>query len=182
VSETVTVELEEDDLYAAFRLLGSSRRKKARPVILIALLLFILIVVLVVLFPEARFAYFGSPMMAALSGVAIFLLLVVALILAATRPLLRRAAHNSLHNHPGMSDPITYVIGNDDFTIRTTYGEATYPWGKLHGWREDARIVLILLTRQLFYVVPKHQIEPAPLELLRERLQGTGSHTAEPQR
>jgi cation transport ATPase len=179
VTGSCTVALDEADLYAAFRLLGQRNRTQARPVLLLAVLLAAVIVALLVLFPEARFAFAHSALLAGLLGVVIFLALVVVLVLAATPALLRRAARRTLIEHPGMADPITYAIGPDTFTIHTVFSQATYPWGGLHGWREDTRIILVLLTRQLFYVVPKRQAEPALLELLRERLQDTGRASPE---
>jgi uncharacterized membrane protein YozB (DUF420 family) len=175
VSQTVTVTLDETDLYAAFRLIGQRNRKQSRPVLLAAVLLATIILLLLAMFPDARFAIFRSPLLAALSGIAIFLALALAVVIAALRPLLRRAARRTLTGHPGMSEQITYTIDDAAFGIRTVFSQASYPWDRLHGWREDARIVLVLLTRQLFYVVPKRQLLPTQLELLRERLQGTGS-------
>lgn len=173
--EIVTVSLDEDDLHAAFRLLGRRNRKRARPMLLLAILLALLIVMLLAAFPGARFAFFNSPLLSALSGVAIFLFLAVLTLIAITPRLLRRAARNTLAHHPGMNEPITHTIGPETFGIRTSYSDAAYPWGRLHGWREDDRIMLVLLTHQLFYVVPKRMLRPEQLELLRERLLGTGS-------
>jgi len=173
--EIVTVSLDEDDLHAAFRLLGRRNRKQARPLMLLAILLAMLIVLLLAAFPGARFAFFRSPLLSALSGVAIFLFLFLLIVLAITPRLLRRAARNTLAHHPGMNEPITHTIASQTFGIRTRYSDAAYPWERLHGWREDDRIVLVLLTHQLFYVVPKRMLRPEQLELLRERLLGTGS-------
>jgi len=173
VTSVVTVRLDEDDLYAAFRLLGRRNRRQARPIMLLAGLCAMLIVLLLSAFPDTRFAFFRSPLLSALSGVAIFLFLVLLVVLAAVPRLLRRAARNTMAEHPGMSDPITHTIAPETFGIRTTFSEAGYPWSRLYSWREDERIVLVLLTRQLFYVVPKRQLTPEQLELLRAALQGT---------
>ncbi len=179
MSEQVSVTLDEDDLYAGFRLLGQRNQKQARSFLLQVVPLALLIVLLLLAFPGARFAFLGSPLLAALLGVAILLFVIVLALIVATRPLLRRNARLTLRNHPGMSDPITHTIAPDTFGIRTVFSEAAYPWNRLHGWREDERIVLVLLTRQLFYVVPKRQLQPQQLELLRERLQGAGTASPE---
>ena len=167
---SIEVRLEEADVIAAYRLMGRRSRRQARPLIATSVILAAIVVALLVMFPDARLAFARSPLLAGLLGAVLLLVGLLIALLAATPALIRRAARNTLKQHPGMAEPIAYTLDDDRLGIRTAYSEAAYPWGKLHGWREDERIVLILLTRQQFYVVPKVQVDADALDALRARL------------
>jgi len=166
----IAVTLAEADLVAAYRLLGRRNRRQARPVIALATVLAGVLIALVVLFPDARAAFGRSPLLAGLLGAVLLAAALLALAIAAIRPLTRRAARRTLAEHPGMADPIVYRFDDAGLEIVTSRSQARFGWSELHGWNEDPRIVLILLTRQLFYVVPKAQAGAAALAALCERL------------
>jgi membrane protein implicated in regulation of membrane protease activity len=166
----IEVRLDEADLVAAYRLIGRRNTRQARPAIALATILAAIVVALTAMYPDARAAFGRSPLLAGLLGAVLLAAGLLAALVAALPLLFRRAARHTLAEHPGMADPIAYEIGEDRLGIVTSRSQANYRWDELHGWREDERIVLILLTRQLFYVVPKAQVEPAALDALRARL------------
>ena len=166
----IEVKLDEADLVAAYRLMGRRNTRQARPAIALATILAAILVALVLLFPEARESFGRSPLLAGLLGAVLLAAALLFALLAALPLLFRRTAKRTLAEHPGLSDPIAYEIGEDALGIQTSRSQARYRWDELHDWREDERIVLILLTRQLFYVVPKAQVEPLALYALLERL------------
>jgi len=166
----IEVTLTEPDLVAAYRLLGQRSTRQARPAIALAAILAAILVALVVLFPDARAAFGRSPLLAGLLGAVLLAAALLGGLIAALPALRRRAARRTLAEHPGMADPIAYEFDGDGLTIVTSRSRARYGWSELHGWREDEAIVLILLTRQLFYVVPKAQAPEAALGELRALL------------
>jgi len=166
----IEVQLDEADLVGAYRLMGRRNTRQARPAIAQATILAAILVALVLLFPDARASFGRSPLLAGLLGAGLLAASLLFALLAALPLLFRRAARRTLAEHPGLADPIAYEIGEDRLGIVTSRSQANYRWDELHGWREDERIVLIVLTRQLFYVVPKAQVEPAALDALRARL------------
>ena len=166
----IEVQLEEADLVAAYRLMGRRNTRQARPAIALATILAAILVALVLLFPDARASFGRSPLLSGLLGAVLLAASLLFALLAVLPLLFRRAAKRTLAEHPGLADPIAYEVDDDTVGILTSRSQAQYRWDELHGWREDERIVVILLTRQLFYVVPKAQVEPAALDALRARL------------
>ena len=165
-----SVTLGEDDFVAAYRLIGRRSRRQARPAIALATILAAILVALVVLFPDARAAFGRSPLLAGVLGAVLLAAGLLGALFAAIPALFRRAARRTLAEHPGMADPIAYEVDDAGLGIVTSRSTARYRWDELHGWREGERIVLILLTRQLFYVLPKAQVDPGALDALRARL------------
>jgi hypothetical protein len=119
------------------------------------------------LFPEARLAFRESRLIIGLAGAVIVAALILLVLLVASPSLRRRAARSTLADHPGMRDPIHYAFDAEDFSVKTTYTGACYPWAQLWNWREGKRTIIVLPTPRNFYVIPKGGEDPAVLERLR---------------
>lgn len=164
--DEISTTLDEEDLVETYRPRPRPRRL-ATLMLILAFMLALLIAVLLIRFPEARVALLGSPFVAGLIGAIILAASLVTTLLMAAPALRRRAARSTLHDHPGMLDPVNYTFDPEHFTVRTTYTSACYPWAQLWDWRESGRVLVILPTPRNFYVLPKRDVEPAVLERLR---------------
>ena len=165
MQDELSTTLNEEDLVEAYRPPPRPRRLAALLLIL-ALMLALLIAVLLIRFPGARAALLASSLVVGLIGAVILAASLVILLLLAPA-LRRRNARSTLDHHPGMRDPVHYILGPDRISVRTTYVSACYPWGQLWDWRESERVLIILPTPRNFYVLPKRDIDPAVLERLR---------------
>jgi hypothetical protein len=169
MQDELSVTLDEVDFIEAYRPPRRSRRQSSL-VLLLTLALALLIAALLVRFPEARYSFEHSRLIIGLTGaVGLAASLVTALLIAAPS-LRRRAARNTLENHPGLRDPVHYAFDADRFSVRTTYTQATYPWAQLWDWRETHRVLIVLPTPRNFYVLPKRDVDPAVLNRLRGHL------------
>jgi len=166
MQDELSTTLNEEDLVEAYRPPPRPRRLAALLLIL-ALMLALLIAVLLIRFPGARAALLASSLVVGLIGAVILAASLVILLLLAAPALRRRNARSTLDHHPGMRDPVHYILGPDRISVRTTYVSACYPWGQLWDWRESERVLIILPTPRNFYVLPKRDIDPAVLERLR---------------
>jgi hypothetical protein len=166
--DELSLTLDELDFAEAYRAPSRPRWKS-----IIALLLALTVGLLIFLlfqFPEARLAFATSPLLDGLAGVVIFVAILLALLLLAAPALRRRAGRSTLEGHPGMRDPVHYAFDAENFMVRTTYTQASYPWTQLWNWRETARVILVMPTPRNFYVIPKRGVDPAVLERLRRYL------------
>lgn len=166
MQDVLCVTLDESDLIDALRPSARPRRLAAL-LLLLALMLAILILVLLVRYPEAQAAFMHSRSVIALTGAVLLAATLVSALLIAAPALRRRAARSMLNDHPGMCDPIRYAFDAEDFSVRTTYTCANYPWSELWDWRENDRVLIIMPTPRNFYVLPKRNVDPAALERLR---------------
>lgn len=169
MQDELSVILDEADFIEAYRAPQRSRRQLTL-VLLLALALALLIVALLVRFPSARYSFEHSRLIIGLTGAVILAAGLVSALLIAAPSLRRRAARNTLENHPGLRDPVHYAFDSERFSVRTTYTHASYPWAQLWDWRENERVLIVLPTPRNFYVIPKRGIDPAVLDRLRGRL------------
>ena len=168
MTDELTLTLDELDFAEAYR--PPSRPRRQGILALLIALTVGLLIVLLLSFPGARYAFAHSRLIIGLSGVVMFVATVLAALLLAAPALRRRAARNTLNDHPGMRDPIRYAFDPGQFTVRTTYSQAAYPWAQLWDWRETDRVLIVMPTPRNFYVIPKRGVEPAVLERLRRYL------------
>jgi hypothetical protein len=166
MQDELFVTLDEGDFIEAYRPPQRSRRLRTL-VLLLALALALLIVALLVRFPGARDAFEHSRLTIGLTGAVGLAASLVTALLVAAPSLRRRAARNTLENHPGLRDPVHYAFDADRFSVRTTYTQAVYPWAQLWDWRETDRVLIVLPTPRNFYVLPKRDVDPAVLDRLR---------------
>lgn len=169
MQDEITVTLEPEDIGEAYK--PPPRKTRLRTLVLsLALCLAILILALLIRFPEAWPVLRDDPLIVGLMG-AVCLAAFLVLVLLTTAPWLRGyVGRRTLRDHPGLSDPISYSFGPNEFRVRATYTEAHYPWNLLWDWRETSRVVIVLPTPQNFYVIPKRGVDAAVLGRLRERL------------
>ena len=172
MQDELTVTFDEHDFVDAYRP-TPRRRGQTRVVFALIAVILALLIWLLVAVPETRRDFTDSPLVAGLSGAVIVLALLVGALLIAAPSLRRRAARNTLRNHPGMADPVHYSFDADSFEARSTYTQARYPWELMWDWRETDRIVLILPTPRNYYVLPKRGVDPALLDRLRGQLSRT---------
>lgn len=177
--DELTVVFDEEDFVDAYRPAPRPRRISSL-LLALAAALGLLIVVLLIRFPDARLAFARSPLLMGLVGAVALAAALVATLLLAAPALRRRAARNTLRDHPGMNDPVNYRFDADGFAAQTTYTQAHYPWSKMWDWRETGRIILILPTPRNFYVVPKRGVDPNVLDRLRGYLAQTRKRAAAP--
>jgi hypothetical protein len=160
------VTLDEADFVDAYQPARRLRRFRVL-LLLLALIVTLLIIALLVRFPEARLALAQSRLVFALIGAILLAATLVLGLLVASPVLLRRAARSTLTSHPGMQDPVHYAFDPEQFTVRSTYAQANYPWGQLWDWRETERVLIVMPTPRNFYVLPKRGVDPAALDRLK---------------
>jgi hypothetical protein len=175
--DELIVTLDETDFVEAYRPARRPRRQ-ARLVLVLALMIVLLIAVLLVQFPEARRAFKESSFIIGLTGAVILAIVLLLGLLVAAPALRRRAARSTLHDHPGMRDPVHYEFDSEEFTVRSTYTQARYPWSQLWDWRESERVLIVMPTPRNFYVLPKRGVDHAVLERLRDYLAQARKRTA----
>ena len=169
MQDEISVIFQEADFAEVYRPNPRSRRLRSL-VLLLAVTLVGLIIVLLIRFPSARYAFENSRLVIGLVGAVILAAALVSVLLIAAPALRRRAARNTLAHHPGLRDPVHYAFDSEQFSVRTTYTQASYPWPQLWDWRETERVLIVLPTPQNFYVIPKRGVDPAVLDRLRGRL------------
>ena len=169
MQDELVVTLDEADLVEAYRP-APRRGRIANLALVLALLLALLLAALLIRFPDARLAFKESPLLLGLTGAVILAASLVVGLLAASRALRRHAARSTLRDHPGMRDPMHYEFDAEQFRVRSTYTQATYPWPQLWDWRESDRVIIVLPTPRNFYVIPKPGIDPEVLDRLRGHL------------
>lgn len=169
MQDVLCVTLDEGDLIEALRPPVQPRRLAAL-LLLLALMLAFLIAALLVRYPEAQAALIHSKPIIALSGAVLLAAMLVSALLIAAPALRRRASRSMLDDHPGMRDPIHYTFDAENFSVRTTYTGASYPWPQLWDWRENDRVLIIMPTPRNFYVLPKRDVDPEALQRLRGHL------------
>ena len=163
--DELTVTLQEEDFVEAYRPAPPPRRGKVAR--LLALVVVLLLVTLLIAFPEARLAFKESRLVVGLTGAVLIAAAVLASLLLAAPALRRRGARSTMADHPGMRDPIHYAFDPENFSVRSTYTQACYPWDQLWDWREGKQVILVLPNPRNFYVIPKRGADPALLERLR---------------
>lgn len=171
MSAEVTYTLSEDDLVHAFRLMG--RRKNARRVLPLLYAGIAVCIVLLVLLIGSTARLFASPLLTALTGAAGILMLLLVVLLLLVPSLRRRAARATLAHNANFEGPFTVSFDEAEFRYRAPYSSAAYPWEKLHGWREDERIVVVHPAPQLFYTLPRLVLDEAALATLHAGLRRT---------
>src|SRR3954447_17068811 len=139
--DELTVTLQEEDFVEAYR--PARPRRRAKVARLLALIVVLLLVTLLIGFPEeARVALEESRLIVALTGAVLVAAAVLAALLLAAPTLRRRAARSTLADHPGMRDPMHYAFDPENFSVRTTYTQACYPWAQLWDWREGKQVII----------------------------------------
>ncbi|MBC2666405.1 YcxB family protein [Novosphingobium flavum] len=166
------ITLTEEDLVAAFRL--HARLERTRPLFLAVLLLVELLVILLICSPQARWSVTSRPLTLLLEGALALAALLLLAVMIALRPLWRLAARRQLAQRPDLSGPIRYAFTDETLSHGTVFSESTYPWSALHGWREDERTLMIYISSQLFYPIPKAKVPPATIAALTGALQAGG--------
>ena len=160
------VTLDEADFVEAYRP-APRRGRVANLALLLAVMLALLLAALLIRFPDARMAFNESPLVIGLTGAVILAASLVVGLLIAAPALRRHAARSTLNDHPGMRDPMHYEFDPEQFRVRSTYTEASYPWHQLWDWRESERVLIVFPTPRNFYVIPKRGIDPEVLDRLR---------------
>lgn len=169
---TFVVKLTEADLVAAFRL--HARLERVRPVVLAAVLLIMILLLIFVASPAARISATSRPLTLMLEGAVLLLLALVIPLAFAIRPLWRRAARRSLAVRLDLSEPITYEFSAETLRHTSCFSNSNYPWDGLYGWREDDHVLIVYPSLQLFYVIPKAQLEPGVLAAFRAAIEAAG--------
>ena len=167
-----TVTLNEEILYRG--LLLNAANRAARPAMIAALVLMLVLAALLAGFPEARYALACSAETLMLVGAVVLALLLLALVLALRRPVLRSMARRTLEQRREMATPIEWSFDDQALRVVTRFTRSEFPWDALSGWREDEHVLLVYLADQLFHAVPKGQVEEAQVAALRAALESHG--------
>lgn len=167
-----TVTLNEEVLYRG--LLLNATNRAARPVMLVALGLMVVLAALLAVSPEARYSLACSAETLMLVGAVMLALLLLALVLAVRRPVLRSLARRTLAQRREMGTPIEWSFDDAALRVVTRFTRSEFPWDALSGWREDDTVLLVYLADQLFHAVPKAQVDEATLTALRTALESHG--------
>jgi len=168
VSASIETSLTEADLFAAARL--NARLEKTRPLAIAAFVVGGLLLFLVLSSQSSRQAVLNHPAYLFLEGVLAILVLLVIAAYAAMRPLWRRGARATLLQRQDLREPISYDFTEEEFRRSTCFSQTAMPWTALFGWREDDHVILVYLSPQLFYIIPKSQLPAALLDELRTAL------------
>jgi hypothetical protein len=172
VNGAFEVTLGEADLVHAFRL--NARRAAIRPLVLAAVLVTALLVLLLLISPAARYSLTARPLMLMLEG-ALNLAGLVLLLVALARPaILRGLARRTLAQRAELAGPICWEFDQDGLRHKTIHSDSRYPWPALRGWREDEAVLLIYVADNLFYIVPKSQIEQHIVDGVRRAIESAG--------
>jgi len=167
-----TVTLREEDLYRAIRLATANRR--ARPALLAALACVMLIGLLLAISPASICVLLRSPLATMLIGAVLLAGLLVALALAARGPVWRSMARRTLAQRRELATPIAWSFDDNGLRIATRFTHSDFPWDALAGWREDAHVLLVYLSDQLFHTLPKHEVDETQANALRAALERHG--------
>jgi len=109
-----------------------------------------------------------------LIGAVLLAAVLVVLALAARGPVWRSAARRTLAQRRELATPIAWAFDDNGLRIATRFTRSDFPWDALAGWREDANVLLVYLSDQLFHTVPKDQIDQAQADALRAALERHG--------
>jgi hypothetical protein len=167
-----TVTMREEDLFRGFLLNAANRN--ARPLLIAVLALVTLIVVLLALSPSSRHAMVYNAAYLLLEGALLLAALLLGLVLAFRRPILRSMARRTLEQRRELATPVRWAFDDDSLRIETRFTRSAFPWDALRGWREDRHVLLVYLSDQLFHAVPKDQVEEAQSGALRSALESHG--------
>jgi hypothetical protein len=167
-----TVTLREDDLYRGFLLNAVNRR--ARPALIAVAVCVALIVLLLALSPGSICLMLRSPAEMMLVGAVLLAALLLALVLAFRRTILRSMARRTFEQRRDLGTPIRWVFDDETLRVKTRFTDSAFPWDALRGWREDKHVLLVYLADQLFHSVPKDQVEATQIDALRSALQSHG--------
>lgn len=160
--------LSEADLLAAFRL--HARLRRIRPLLIAAGVVSTLLVLLLVASPAARLSATHRPLTLLLEGALGILILLALTAALALRPLWRMQARRTLAQRRDLAEPVQWEFSEAGLRHTSVFSDSTYPWAALREWREDEHVILIYISAQLFYIVPRAAVDPALLEGLRDAL------------
>jgi len=167
-----TVTLREDDLYRGFLLNAANRR--ARPALIGVVVCVGLIAVLLALSPSSICLMLRNPFEMMLVGAVLLAAVLLVLVLAFRKAILRSLARRTFDQRRDLGTPIQWAFDNETLRIVTRFTSSTLPWDALRGWREDEHVLLVYLADQLFHTVPKYQVDAVPVDGLRAALEGHG--------
>ena len=172
MTHSFEITLTERDLVDAFRL--NARNPAIRPLILAAAVVAAILILLLAISPEARLSATSRPLTLMLEGaLALAALLLVALAVF-LRPIWRWMARRALAQRQDLANPIHYSFDEKGLSQAATFTNANYPWPALRSWRESEGILLVYISDQLFYPIPKSQVDEGTVDALRHALASSG--------
>ena len=104
-------------------------------------------------------------------ALAAILLLALAILL---KPIWRWAARRALTQRQDLANPIQYNFDEECLSQEATFTKASYPWSALKSWREGDSMLLVYISDQLFYPIPKAQLDETTIDALRKALETAG--------
>lgn len=172
MSGAFEVTLSEADLVQAFRL--NARRGAIRPLILAAILVTMILLLLLAISPAARQSFTSRPLTLMLEGALALAALLLLLVVLARPAIFRALARRTLAQRAELAGPIHWEFGPEGIRHQTVHSDSRYPWSALRGWRENEAILLIYVADNLFYVVPKAQLDAGLSESLHRNIEEAG--------